>query len=166
MIRTFGLSLFLTLGAAVYLPACTSASSVCETICECEHCSDYRELSQCRSMERKEARAEAYGCNDQHAAVLTCMLEKGRCDEEKSNYVLSGPGQCVQQPQGVSCMSASDCGGFNPQCTNGQCTDGICADIGSSCSSNSDCDLGGPSVCTSEEDALDKCISDASAKDD
>lgn len=165
MIRNLGMSLFLAMGIVTYLPACTSASSVCETICECEHCNKYRELSQCRSMERTEARADAYGCSDQNSALLDCILEKGRCDEEKSNYIMTAPGQCVQQPQGMSCMSAADCNGFDPQCTNGECTQGICAGVGASCSSDSDCEGGGPSVCESEQDALSKCISDASDRD-
>jgi len=166
MNRNLAMSLFFGLGTVVLFPACTSASSVCETICECEHCNKYRELSQCRIMERTEARADAYGCSEQNTAVLTCILAKGRCDETKATYDLTGPGKCVQQSQGMSCTSVTDCSGFNPQCTNGECTEGSCANSGNFCNADNDCSGDVVSLCATEEEALAKCISDASAKDD
>jgi len=163
MIRTLVMSLPLAFGAVTMTTACTSASSVCQTICECEHCNKYGELSVCRSMEKAEARAEAYNCGDQYAAVLTCTLEKGTCDEKTANYTTAGDGTCTQQQIGLSCMMDSDCFGNNPTCSNGQCVESTCNGTGNSCSTNADCAGEGADRCEKEKKDLSDCIDKASA---
>ena len=166
MIRTLVMSLSLAFGAVTMTTACTSASSVCQTICECEHCNKYQELSRCRSMEKSEARAEAYECGDQYAAVLTCTIEKGKCDDDSANYTTAGDGTCTQQQLGSSCMSDADCfGGNNPSCSNGQCVAMSCNGTGRDCSTNADCVGEGADRCEKERDDLTKCINAASALD-
>lgn len=162
MIRTLILTFPLVFGA-VTITGCTSASSVCETICDCEHCNKYARISSCGKMVKAEDRADAYGCSDQHLAVLTCTLEKGKCDEETSNYSTAGSGSCGQQAIGVSCMTNADCPGPNPTCSNSQCIEMVCAGSNNPCANNSDCTGQGEDLCQKERDDLNDCIDKASA---
>jgi hypothetical protein len=164
MVRTLATCLPLLFGFATMSTGCTSAASVCDMVCECQHCNTYAEDSTCRSLEREEARADAYECGDQYSAVLSCMVEKGTCDEERVTFTTRGPGNCAAQSTGMSCMSDADCFGGNPSCSNGMCTDSMCEGIGNPCSDDSDCD--GPDLCEDEQEALQSCIEDASGKDD
>jgi hypothetical protein len=162
MIRTLVVSIPLVFGMAVLASGCNTASSVCQTICECEHCNKYSELEACRSMERSEARAEAYECGDAFAAVLTCTVEKGSCDEDSANYTTRGAGKCVQQSMGSSCMTSADCFGNNPTCTNAMCVESMCDGVGVPCSTNADCENTGPDLCEKEKETLTDCIDKAS----
>lgn len=163
MIRTLVMSLSLALGAVTLTTACTSASAVCQAICECQHCNKYAELAICRGAEREEAQADAYECGDQFAAVLACTLEKGRCEEESARYTTRGPGTCAPRSTMQSCTVAADCFGNAPTCSNGECQDLMCSEFGRTCSTNADCVDDGPDLCEKEQEALADCIDKASA---
>jgi hypothetical protein len=166
MIRTLVMSLPLAFGAVTMTTACTSASSVCQTICECEHCNKYAELSRCRSMEKAEARAEAYECGTEHAAVMACTLEKGTCDEETSNFTTAAPGTCAEVGAGMSCTVDADCFGGNATCSNNMCVERMCEGSGRSCDTNADCADDGPDRCQDEKEKLADCIENASGRND
>lgn len=166
MIRTLMTSLPLLFGMAATMTGCTNAASVCAMICECEHCNDYTEQDICYSMEKAEARAEAYECGEKYSAVLTCVEEKGTCDEEKVNFSTQGPGNCSPQANGQSCTTDADCFGNNPSCSNGSCMELACEGSFNPCSTDADCSDNGPDLCESEQEALSDCIDAASGKDD
>jgi hypothetical protein len=165
MLRTLATSLPLLFGLATMSTGCTSAASVCAMVCECEHCNTYTEDSRCHSMEKAEAEAEAYECGEKYVAVLSCIEEKGTCDEERVNFTTRGPGNCATQSIGMSCMTDVDCFGNNPTCSNGMCMESRCEGSGDPCSDDGDCE-DGPDLCQDERDSLSECIVDASDRFD
>lgn len=162
MIRTLVLSIPLAMGIVALTPGCTTASSVCDTICECEHCNKYAKLNRCRNMEKSEATADAYDCSEAYTAVLTCTLEKGQCDEETANYSTRANGTCTQQPIGLSCTVDNDC--FGATCSNGSCVDSRCDGSGKPCTASADCSGEGADACEKEQETLAECIDAASGK--
>ncbi len=162
MFRTLAMSLGLVFGALM-TTSCSSATAVCEAVCECEHCNKYQELAQCRSSEKAEAVAEAYGCDDKYAAVADCILAKGKCDEKEANFSTVGAGTCSSTPTGSSCATDADCNGGDT-CVNTMCVEQRCNGSGSSCSTNADCAGEGADLCADERDALNNCVDKASGK--
>jgi hypothetical protein len=154
-------------GLATAMSGCSSARTVCELMCECEHCSDPREDVTCAEYEAQEAAVEAYECSEQWEALMTCIQEKGTCDEKESNFSTRGNGNCNDtQDLGTPCTTNADCpsAGFPvpPTCSNGMCVLTSCEDSGTPCSSNDDCKGEGPDLCDDEEQDLGECVDAAS----
>jgi hypothetical protein len=135
MIRYLLTGSALFFGLATAMSGCSSARKTCEIMCECEHCSDPREDITCAEYEAQEAAAEAYECSEQWEALMTCIQEKGTCDEKEANFSTRGNGNCVMS---------------------------MCEDSGNPCSSNGDCKGEGADLCDDEEQDLGECVDAAS----
>jgi hypothetical protein len=151
MFRTLGMSLSLVFGALL-TTSCSTSTAICEAVCECEHCNKYAELAQCRSAEKAEAIADAYGCSDKYEAVAECTLSKGTCDEKTANFSTIGEGTCTDNPTGISCATDADCSGDT--CVNTACVERRCNGSGSRCSTGADCIGEGTDGCADEKDCL------------
>lgn len=154
-------ALLLSLGASML--ACSHGQTVCQLICECEHCNDQEEVVTCDRFETDQAVADAYDCGDKYDAYLTCIEEKGTCDETDANYSTQGGGSCSDtQPLGMSCMTNNDCqGGFDAVCTGGMCMMTVCAGSGQPCQNNGDCN--GSDLCADARSDYRDCVDAASA---
>lgn|GEM_PF-2782531 len=161
-----GASVFL--GFAVASFGCSSAQSVCQLICECQHCSDRTEEFTCAELEAQQASAEAYECGEKWEALLTCVEEKGTCNEKEADFTTRESGSCSDtQDIGGSCSTNADCqqgGGFpgNVTCSAGVCKVSVCTGSSSPCTSNDDCMGQGDDLCENEAEALENCIDAAS----
>jgi hypothetical protein len=144
--------------------ACSHAQAVCEKICECEHCNDQEEIVTCDQYETSQDVADAYSCGDKFDAYLTCIEDKGTCDETLADYSTRGGGSCSgTQPLGMSCMTANDCnggGGGDVVCNGGMCMLTVCAGSGQPCQNNGDCN--GQDLCDSEQNDYFTCVDNAS----
>jgi len=154
------------LGALAAAPGCgTQADTMCDLLCECEHCNDYDEDLECIRFHAQEDAASTYECADEWEKYATCYEDKGRCEETEANFTLSSGGSCSgQQPVGVSCVTDPDCnvgGGVDATCQGGMCVIRVCAGNGGPCDRDEDCP--GVSLCQSQEEALYECVIAASA---
>lgn len=145
--------------------ACSHAQAVCELICECEHCNDQDEIIACDQFAGAQAVADAYECSDEYDAYLTCIEEKGDCDETEANFSTQGNGSCSgSSPLNVSCAVDSDCAPFgnggDVRCNAGSCEQRVCAGSGQPCQNNSDCS--GEDLCADDRKDYQDCIDDAS----
>lgn len=164
MIRRIIFNAAILVGMSAPVMGCSSAESVCSLMCECEHCNDYSEMATCSQLTTVESIAEAYECSEQWEAYMSCIEDKGTCDEEEANFRTTGDGSCSDtEPLGNSCATNADCsfgppGGF---CQGGECMARVCANSGGAwCETNADCP--GAPLCETEEEAVDKCIDNAS----
>lgn len=155
------LPLGLSVLAALAAGCGSRASTLCSLECDCEHCNDYEDDFKCEGYETQQEVAAAYACADQWDTWAACVEERGRCEEEEARFTTSSPGSCSgTEPTGDSCITDSDCGGFGRSCSAGMCVQRVCAGNGDSCEDDADCS--GEDACQNEEDALSKCIDDAS----
>ena len=157
----------LTLGIAatsLLSAGCGSrAGAVCSLVCDCEHCNDYEEEVSCTLYQTQADVADAYGCADQWDAWAACVEEKGTCDDKEANFSTATPGRCnAFEPTTTACMTAADCVSvdFDLTCEAGMCARRVCSGGGQGCQNDGDCS--GDDLCDAEDDALDKCIDDAS----
>lgn len=167
--RYWGAGAIVLLGFLTSLGGCSSGRTVCELICDCSHCNDFETDLVCFQFESQEAVAEAYDCAEQWEAQMTCIQEKGTCDEEKAEFETRGPSTCSDtQDVGVTCMTAADCSGVgNPDsvtCTANTCVIKVCSGNGGSCSVDSDCTGSGAELCEAEQIKVQECISKASGE--
>jgi hypothetical protein len=164
-----GKSLFHVASASLLVVAAagcgSQASTLCDLICECEHCSDLDEDATCTELEAEMDVAEAYECQAEWEDWATCVEEKGRCEEKDARYTTQEPGSCSEvQDTGFPCTVEGDCdAGTGPDsfCEAGTCKFRTCSGSGGTCSTNSDCQ-GGEDACGDQREDLAKCQADAS----
>jgi hypothetical protein len=134
-IRTMLAGLVLSMGFFGMSSGCSSARSTCALVCECEHCGDLAEELTCTEYDVDEAIAQAYGCDDAWEAYMTCVQEKGTCDAERARFTTRANGTCSETDNlGVSCMTNADCQLGLPGATS--CSAGAC--VASRCSNGGD----------------------------
>jgi hypothetical protein len=150
--------------SATFAPGCGSrAATLCALSCECEHCNDYAEDANCTLYETQENVSAAYNCSAQWDIWATCVEEKGICQEKEANFTTAATGSCSAfQSVGVPCMVDADCAMIDSDysCDAGMCAERVCVGGGGSCRDDNDCT--GEDLCRNQEDALEKCIDDAS----
>lgn len=73
-------------GLSVTAMSCSSATSMCNLICDCEHCNDQEKVEACNQFETGQDVASAYDCSDQWEAYATCVEERGTCDEKEARF--------------------------------------------------------------------------------
>jgi len=109
MIRSILVNAFLLLGLAASA-GCSRAQIVCDIVCECEHCSDEREILVCADYATQEDVADAYGCGDAWNTYTVCIEEQGTCDANEANYSTVSDNQdaCDDERSAVnSCIDAA-----------------------------------------------------------
>ena len=165
--------LFIAIGVCALLSTtaggCASQpETLCNLVCECEHCNDYAEEATCASRERELAVAEAYGCEGEWEAYATCFEENGTCDEQKVRFSTEAPGQCsgLLDSQ-LPCVLADECQALGGDtvwsCIGGMCSGKSCAGGNNSpCRQDNDCD-GGEDRCGLQASNLNECQTAASA---
>lgn len=163
--------LFIAIGVCALLSAtaggCASQpQTLCDLVCECEHCNDYAEEAECARREAELAVAEAYGCESEWEAYATCIEDDGTCDEQKARFSTQGPGQCsgVLDTQ-FPCTMADECQQFGGEtvwtCIAGMCSGKSCAGGGNApCRQDNDCD-GGADKCGLQASNLNECQTQA-----
>ena len=165
MDRSIFTKAILLVGLAGGVVACSHAQAVCELICECEHCNDQDEVLACDQYATSQDVADAYDCGDSYDTYLSCVEDKGKCDDTSADYSTRSDGSCSgTQSLGSTCMTANDCqnpgGGGDVVCTNGMCQLTVCTGSNNPCQNNGDCQ--GEDLCTDARDAYQKCIDAAS----
>jgi hypothetical protein len=109
--------------------------------------------------------ASAYDCDDAWSEYLTCVEDKGVCDEETAQFELNKPGTCgASVPVGIPCTQATGCGLPEWSCVNDECVGRACEGSTMPCETNDDCSTG-ESLCADEMTRLDECTRDASGRD-
>lgn len=157
----------LALGFFGMAPGCSSAQTVCELACECQHCSDPTEDVTCYAYKVQEAEAQAYACDDAWEALMTCVQEKGTCNEKEAQFSTRANGTCSDtQMVGGNCMTNADCQQIGipgkTACTNGMCVVYRCSGGGQSCDTDADCAGNGEELCDKEKTDVADCIDKAS----
>jgi len=156
-------------GALALAHGCASqATTVCELICECEHCNDVEEELSCAQIETSADIAEVYGCDAEWEAYAVCYEEKGKCNEKEASFSTQAPGRCDGlAPTGFPCTTQVDCeqlGSFLT-CDAGQCSQRVCSGPDEyPCENDDDCP-GGEDRCQDEAVKLNECQSEASGHD-
>lgn len=157
------LSALLTILFPVFLAtSCTSlAGSVCDAICECEHCNDIEEDELCLLWEAQEEISSVYECESAFEDYATCYEDKGRCEEKEANFSTHASGSCIPNyNSGMTCTDATECYMPDATCDNGTCHHRGCSADGSYCDNDSDC--AGDDLCREENQRLMECIDAAS----
>lgn len=167
MNRTFGFVSCLIFGFLGTSSGCSSAQATCDLVCECEHCGDALRDFTCFQYEALEAETDAYECSDPWEAYVTCIQEKGTCDEKEARFSTRESGTCSDtQDFGASCMTNADCDmlGFPDPltCVNNVCAYKVCSGSAKSCASDAECTGIGPDLCDTEQEAVSDCIDKAS----
>jgi hypothetical protein len=165
------LAVFLGFAAAASVAAgCdTPAGTMCDLVCECEHCSDQDEDARCLQLEKEENVAEVYDCSKEFEALATCFEENGTCDEKAASFTTSELGSCTAKGDFMlDCeLDPNVCSTFGNAafCEGGTCKYTACAgDFGPNppvCESDSQCPLGKDKCVDAREDLL-TCEQDAS----
>ncbi len=155
LLSKLGLSLTFTLAAT----SCGgTASTVCDLVCECEHCNDIKEDFVCAEAQAQADVADAYGCAQEWEDWAACFEEKGTCDAEDVRYTTRVPGSCSgEMDTGFPCATSNDCNTFGADtCTNGTCKTRVCSGSNQPCQSSSDCSSG-EDRCEVESERLFEC---------
>ena len=147
----------------------SSAQSVCETMCECEHCNDYEEEARCGQLEWEAEVAEAYDCTSKFESWASCVEDNGSCDEKDATFTTNERGSCSGKGEtGLDCsLDPNVCAGIGggASCEGGTCKYRACAGSQGpnppACSSDSDCGFG-PDRCAETRTALVECQAEAS----
>ncbi|MEM9696801.1 MAG: hypothetical protein AAGA56_29970 [Myxococcota bacterium] len=73
-------------GGLVVLPGCSStASEICDLVCECQRCSD-RAREECENnYKAQEERASAFECEADYEAYSDCIIDNPECDDDDPN---------------------------------------------------------------------------------
>ena len=146
------------------LASCGShASSVCDLVCECEHCSDLASDNCVTSLEGTAKYSEAYGCDQEFDDLLTCVEDKGECDDKEARFSTSKEttDTCGLVSTGLDCTTdATVCNAYpNATCETGQCRYNACAKSMSPCTTAADCpSVGSTDRCEKQQEDLGKCI--------
>jgi len=159
-------ALLFILFPAMLTPSCTTpAGSVCDAICECEHCSDQDEDLTCAQWETYEEMAIVYECETAWENFAACYEEKGACDETAARFSTEVWGSCSgSQDTSQPCSTNGDCQGYyGGICQGGTCHTSVCSDSNQECGSDSDCHTG-EDRCEAELSDLANCV-DAAADD-
>lgn len=147
----------------------SSAGTVCDLMCECEHCNDYEEESRCAQLEWQADVAEAYDCTSKFESWASCVEENGSCDENEASFSTLERGSCSGKGEtGLDCsLDPGVCAGIGSgsSCENGTCKYRACAGaLGPNppaCGSDADCGFG-PDRCAEARTALVECEQEAS----
>ena len=157
------------LGAATGAGCDSSAASVCDAICECEHCNDYQEDLGCRQVEWQAEVAEVYGCASEFEDWAACVEESGTCNERDASYTTLESGSCsAKGSRQLDCsLDENVCTAFGPGtfCEDGDCKyTGCKGDFGPTppqCERDEDCPTGADR-CADPVKALQECEAAAS----
>jgi len=129
-------------GLATTSSGCSSAQSTCDLVCDCEHCGDPKEDVTCLEYEAQEAEADAYECSDAWEKYMTCVQEKGTCNEKEANFSTRSNGTCSDTDNlGFNCATDADCqNGFPGKvtCSGGSCVASRCSGRGDYWETNAD----------------------------
>ena len=154
--------------AALAAPACGGLpATLCDLVCECEHCNDVEEDVTCEGYATQQDVAEIYDCLQEWEDWATCVEEKGTCNEDEADFSTRKQGSCTGAPQdtGIPCANNGECTqGFGDgfYCSGGTCQARTCAgDSNQFCATSDECP-DGEDRCDSEAADLAECIDDAS----
>lgn len=86
MKRCILVSIFAVVGFSSTILGCTRAASVCDVVCECEHCSDQTKIVYCNELQTQADVAQAYGCGEKWETYAICFETRGECDANTSRY--------------------------------------------------------------------------------
>lgn len=145
--------------------ACGSrAGTLCDLVCECEHCNDYTETFTCDTIETSLRIAEAYGCESEWESYADCVEQKGTCDAKEVRFTTAEPGSCTSEYDAqIPCVGDAECAVIgSATCVNGSCHGKACTGSGQPCSSDGECTGNGADRCATEAEALSKCEADSS----
>lgn len=165
--RYIGVGALFVLGLLGSASGCSSAQSTCELMAECGHWGyELRDFT-CFFYRAQEEAALAYECGDQWDAYMTCVQEKGTCDEKAARFTTRENGQCDEtRALGVTCMTNADCDaiGFPDPltCVDNSCAFRVCSGTTTNCSSDSDCIGIGEDVCENQIENVQTCVDKAS----
>jgi hypothetical protein len=148
------------LGAAAGACKKSVPDALCQTICDCEHCSTVAEETSCAKLEADLKVATDYGCDGQWNAWADCMQGQGQCIADKALYSTAETGHCSKLFDiGLPCTATSDCAALkvdSATCTAGHCQAKQCEENGALCSVDADCPTG-KDKCTSQLADLGTC---------
>ena len=144
----------------------SSAQTVCDLVCECEHCSDLDYELTCAGYDWRQDLANTYGCEGQFDAWASCVEGSGKCNERTASFTTMAIGSCSgSQATNYTCTAHVDCTsvfGAGATCEGTQCNTRLCASTGIPCQSDVDC-VQGVDLCSEEANTLYTCQNDASA---
>lgn len=147
-------------------PSCSSLpTTICDRLCECEHCGDVRHDSVCLQQELVRDIADSYGCHALWETWAQCVDDNGTCNESEARFSTREPGSCSGEEQdfGFPCDTTSDCTDFGDTyyCVAGSCRFKTCADSGNfPCATDDDCPQGDDRCAEARAD-LGVCVTDA-----
>src|SRR5689334_142122 len=132
MNRYLGVASFLVVGLLGLTQGCSSAQTTCDIVCDCQHCGDFAEDTTCFLYKVQEASADSYGCLGKWDEYMSCVQEKGTCNEKEARFTTKKNGTCSDtQDLGLTCMATADCDviGFPDPvtCVNNMCTYKVCS---------------------------------------
>ncbi len=167
MNRYWGIGSLLVLGLLGTSSGCSSAQATCDLINECEHWNDQTYEFTCTIYRAQEEAVDAYDCLDQWDEYMTCVQEKGTCDEKQADFTTRKSGKCNEtQDLGVTCMAQADCDAIGFQdpltCVNNSCTFEVCSGSNQNCTSDADCIGIGEDACDTQAEAVQTCVDKAS----
>lgn len=152
---------------ALVATSCSKSApqSLCDTICDCEHCGTQAEELACASAEADLRVATDYGCEAQWNAWADCVQGQGVCVDAKATFSTKLPGHCTKLYDiGLPCTATTDCtplGVSSATCIAGKCQTRQCEENGQICSADTDCPTTGDKCSTQAAD-LATCEAKAS----
>ncbi|MBW2527318.1 MAG: hypothetical protein JRI23_24260 [Deltaproteobacteria bacterium] len=145
-------------GVVTLASSCSQVDTLCDLICDCEHCSELSESARCEAIALDQELADIYDCASAWETWAECVENKGQCREDDATFTTAELDFCASFIDlQVACAGDADCNQPDAFCNNGSCMRRSCNENPQQpCSSDSDCPSG-PDQCEQERELLNDC---------